>query len=276
MGLKELPSESILESLFRRQCEKDDGLKEMLALYNQDVTQRGEPRSYSKLKTMVETHLEQKRRAKNRDDMRPTSRRASPATGDRGRKPKQGECRTWVKTGSCPRGEDCPWDHPKDIPRGKSPKPGVTPRREQSQKKGGKGGRERSGSPDSHQSNKSDADQPVCRFFLKGTCKNGDNCKYRHPPYCKFDAKGKCNKGNKCKFLHEKRASQPANSAGGDSEQASNQGDKDTNPKRKTEGGGVARLVVTALMTSMLGSVTPNLPQAEGAAIMSEILSYTV
>ena len=59
IGLKEIPPETVLESLFRRQVEKADDLKELLALYNQDVTQRGESRSYSKLKTMVETHLEQ-------------------------------------------------------------------------------------------------------------------------------------------------------------------------------------------------------------------------
>lgn len=213
IGLKEIPPESVLESLFRRQVEKTDDLKELLALYNQDVTQRGESRSYAKLKTMVENHLEQKRRSKNRDDMRPgRAKTLASAGGDLQRKSKQGECRTFVKTGNCPRGEDCPWDHPSDVnPRGRSPKRGNSPKGKGGGKtpkrgntpKQGNSPRPRSPSRGSDQSDK----PPPCKFYLQGKCSKGKGCTDWHSPLCRFHKGGNCTKGKDCIFLHVKPAS---------------------------------------------------------------------
>ena len=51
-----IPSKIILESLFFRQLEKADGLKSLLELYRQDVTQRGLPKDYDRLLQMVKSH----------------------------------------------------------------------------------------------------------------------------------------------------------------------------------------------------------------------------
>ena len=68
-AVKEVPSEDILESLVRRQLAKSPQLFVMMELYNQDVTQRGEQRSYAKLIQMAKTHLNQQRLERNRNEM---------------------------------------------------------------------------------------------------------------------------------------------------------------------------------------------------------------
>ncbi len=63
----------------------------------------------------------------------------------------------------------------------------------------------------------------ICSFYLKGTCKYGEKCKFLHPTdvpiqiiddttnaqtsqkttsVCHFFLNNKCNKGNNCPFLH--------------------------------------------------------------------------
>ena len=68
-AVKEIPSEDILENLVRRQLEKSNQLSLMMQLYNQDVTQRGEPRSYTKLIQMANIHLNQQCLEQNRNEM---------------------------------------------------------------------------------------------------------------------------------------------------------------------------------------------------------------
>src|SRR5665648_911963 len=58
--LKTLPTEDLLETLFKKEIRKAEQLKQMLALYDQDTTQKGEPRSYERLLRMVHTHLQAK------------------------------------------------------------------------------------------------------------------------------------------------------------------------------------------------------------------------
>ena len=48
-GLKHVPSEDILESMFRKQTEGSHQMKETLALHNLGITQRGETASYQNL-----------------------------------------------------------------------------------------------------------------------------------------------------------------------------------------------------------------------------------
>ena len=66
-GLKDAPTDAILESLFKRQLDGSVQLKETLSLYQLEVTQRGVAKSYEKLRSMVNIYLEQKRRQKTRE-----------------------------------------------------------------------------------------------------------------------------------------------------------------------------------------------------------------
>ena len=62
----------------------------------------------------------------------------------------------------------------------------------------------------------------ACKDYLKGECRKGEDCLFKHPPDCKFWLSGNCKRGKRCKFLHRK----PNGSAGSDAEQA-------TKPKKK-------------------------------------------
>ena len=58
LNIRELPDEVFLATLFRKQLDKSEQLKNAMALYQQDYTQRGERKSYQKLKDILRFHLE--------------------------------------------------------------------------------------------------------------------------------------------------------------------------------------------------------------------------
>ena len=60
LSVRDLPDERFLESLYRKQLEKSVQLQNAMALYWQDITLRGEHKTYQKLKTIVYKHIEHK------------------------------------------------------------------------------------------------------------------------------------------------------------------------------------------------------------------------
>ena len=140
IGLKTVPPQDILESLFRKQLERSESLKGMMTLLNMNVTQNGEVRSYEKLVSMLRTFLEDSRRRRNRDALtnQQGRSRATPATGEAPKKA-PGDCHTFMKYGSCSR-PDCPWNHPIAAARsGEPPGKGGKSRSNSPKGKGGKG-----------------------------------------------------------------------------------------------------------------------------------------
>ena len=44
----------------------------------------------------------------------------------------------------------------------------------------------------------------LCKFYIKGSCKDGDKCKYIHKNgICKFHFFGICKKADKCNLSHK-------------------------------------------------------------------------
>ena len=128
-----------------------------MTLYWQDITQRGEPKSYETLNNMVRAHLERKRLDKNKDawdkhhakggggnKAAVAGREATPSNG-----PKRGDCRHWAKEGKCSRGDKCPWknSHTDDKAgaRGRSPSRGRNPGKEKNENLRNEGGAQERG-----------------------------------------------------------------------------------------------------------------------------------
>ena len=60
-----VPNDDMLENLFKKQLVQSDQLSQALALYDQDVTQRNEPKSYQKLLGILNNHIDEKRLERN-------------------------------------------------------------------------------------------------------------------------------------------------------------------------------------------------------------------
>ena len=106
-SLKTRPSDDVLESLFRRQLQRSQQLKETMALYNQDIVQKGVKRSYKKLESMLNSYLNNKRLQQNRGALSHDHRRLGLNATEN---PTSGDCRQWIKSGKCS-GDAYPWNH---------------------------------------------------------------------------------------------------------------------------------------------------------------------
>jgi len=214
LNVNELPDGHFLEAMFKKQLEKSTQLKGALALYQQDITQRGQPKSYDKLRQIVELHLEEQRLKRNQAALSSRGREGyvnaskGGKSGGKGKtkdgKPtKKGECRQWASEGKCSRKAECPWadSHtPENKCKNKpSTSPGIVKRPKSPAPREASVGKEVK--PSKGKSPSGETDRPPCRNFLKGKCNNSD-CKYWHPPVCKFLKQGHCGQGNKCEYLH--------------------------------------------------------------------------
>ncbi len=118
LNIRELPDEVFLETLFRKQLDKSEQLKNAMALYQQDYTQRGERKSYQKLKDILRFHLEKKLLDKNKNAWNNNidgkafvggKKDGGNSDGQSGDGLRRRDCRQWRNEGKCSRGNQCPW-----------------------------------------------------------------------------------------------------------------------------------------------------------------------
>ena len=173
MTLETPQDERLLETLFRNQVENHPGIREHIAHYQR--CEVGHPdRCYQYLVRIVRQHIDSRRQLQTKKELergRSTTSMAMPA--GEGNK---GHCFQWMKNGSCRHGNECSYLH---EPGKKGPTQG------QKAKGTGKGSqhsfRGRSPSQEAGQGYRSaSVVRKPCRFWLKGSCKLGDTCRFEH------------------------------------------------------------------------------------------------
>lgn len=192
-GMKTVPGDEILEAMFRKQVQNHPWLTDQMSYYNRlDIGHID--KNYQWLISTAKKEIETRRRQQTRDELA-RGRKAQPTNALAATK---GICFQFKKSGKCARGDDCPFQHVQGDDAAEKPlrnRPTSRNRGDRSPSKGnGKG------------------QVGVCHFYLKGICKNGKDCSFKHPPPCKNYAKGSCRFGKDCNFAHvrEKTSAAPA------------------------------------------------------------------
>ena len=112
----------------------------------------------------------------------------------------KGFCVAHHRHGQCKDRASCPYSHEPLPPSNDSAK--SSPRGSSSR---ASSPAERAWSPaPSGNSFRGEGKGKPCRFWMKGTCRNGDECTWKHVPDCSFFKKGaaSCTKGEACSFRH--------------------------------------------------------------------------
>ena len=181
--MTQIPSDEILESLYKMRTRESDQFKTVLQLHDMEIHQKISKPDYQMLKTMVKRSIDQKLRFRNADariDRIETGSVATNRRGQRGVDRGPGECYQWKAKGQCSRGDKCSFWHDgnerakptvKTAPSSEPP----TPRARSASRKWNLRCRSPSGK----------ANRQPCRDFLKGTCTLLP-CDDWHPPECQF------------------------------------------------------------------------------------------
>ena len=194
-GMKNVPDNLVLETLFRKNVEHHPWIKDQMAYYYR-LDHGHADRSYSWLLSVVRKTLENKRRAETRAELVPTNKRPGNTYAFAAQ---QGICFSWQKNGKCARGANCPFAHDEEK-RGKGQAKGKQKGKGKG-KKGKKGKRSSSRGSESSAGSRSSSPgsdagsqkgEKKCHFFEKGRCKSGAQCPFKHPAPCRNYKAGKC------------------------------------------------------------------------------------
>ena len=112
--MTKIPSDEMLESLYKLRIRESDQLKSVLELYDLDIHQKKSNPDNQKLKTMVKRRKDQKLRLRNVD-----ARYGKIESGAVGKSRKRaicveggkGTCHQWKEKGQCSQGDRCSFRH---------------------------------------------------------------------------------------------------------------------------------------------------------------------
>ena len=198
--MKQIPSDEILEGLYKLRIRESEKLKTVLELYDLEIHQKKAGPDYHRLKTMVKRSIEQNLRMKN-FEARNGNYETSAVVKNQGTKQRElrslGHCWQWKTNGQCSKGDNCSFRH--DTNKGaKSTQPNPSPRSstQQNVKNASRTRSPRGRSPSGKMA------QVPCKDYLKGTCTT-PFCEKWHPPECLFYKSEKgCRFGEKCSYAH--------------------------------------------------------------------------
>ena len=110
--MTKIPSDDILENLYKLRIRESEKLKTVLELYDLEIHQKTAGPDHHRLKTMVKISIEQDIRNKN-VGARNYERNAvfkNQGTKQRGQRI-LGDCWQWEATGQCSKGDNCSFRH---------------------------------------------------------------------------------------------------------------------------------------------------------------------
>ena len=130
LRVPEKPTDTFLETMYRRQVEKCSAFEHSMTMYNLEMVQQGTPPSYQKLYAMVVAFLNDKRLQRNVGPREGKAHAAKTAG--------QGDCSQFYKNGVCSR-KECPYKHDNTVVDRKGKAKGKKGDRDDSKGKKGKG-----------------------------------------------------------------------------------------------------------------------------------------
>ena len=208
LSMTQIPSDDILEGLYKLRIREPEKLKTVLELCDLEIHQKKSGPDYQRLKTMVKRSIEQDMRNKN-FGARNGNYERNAVVKNQGTKQRVqrilGDCWQGESNGHCSRGDNCSFRH--DVnERGKMTQSNTFPNSflQQNERKASRTRSPRGRSPRGRMY------RWPCKNYFKGTCINSF-CEKWHPPECLFyKTKSGCKFGEKCSYAHCQVHEQPS------------------------------------------------------------------
>ena len=208
LSMTKIPSDDILEGLYKLRIRESENFKTVLELYNMEIHQKKIGPDYHRSKTMVIRNIEQDLRTRNFGTRNGNYERnavvKNQGTKQRGQRI-FGDCWQWEANGQCSKGDNCSFRH--DVnKRAKMTQPNPSPSSfmQQNERNASRTRSPRGKSPSGRMA------RWPCKDYLKGTCTNSF-CEKWHPPECLFyKTKSGCRFGEKCLYAHRQVDEQPS------------------------------------------------------------------
>ena len=192
--MTKIPSDEILEGLYKLRIRESKKLKTVLELYDLEIHQKKAGADYHRLKTMVKRSIEQEIRNNNFGIRNRNFEKNALVKNQETKQRVQrilGDGWQWETNGQCSKRDNCSFRHDINM-RAKMTQPNPFPRSstQQNVKNASRTSSPRGRSP-------SGMSRWPCKDYLKGTCTNSF-CEKWHPPECLFHkTKSGCRFGEK-------------------------------------------------------------------------------
>ena len=129
LSMTQIPSDDILESLYKLRIRESEKLKTVLELNNTEIHQKKTGPDYHRLKTMVKRSIEQNLRMKNFEARNGNYETSAVVKNQEAKQCEQrilGDCWQWEANGHCSKGDTCSFRHNLNK-RAKSTQPNPSP-----------------------------------------------------------------------------------------------------------------------------------------------------
>ena len=138
LSMTKIPSDDILEGLYKLRIRESEKLKTVLELYNMEIHQKKAGPDYHRLKTMEKRSIEQNLRIKNFEAINGNYERNAVVKNQGAKQREQrtlGDCWQWKANGQCSKGDNYSFRHDMNK-RAKSTQPNPSPRSSTRQNEG--------------------------------------------------------------------------------------------------------------------------------------------